>query len=197
MASKVDIANLALNHLGMNNITNFTEGSPSSNAVNSFFIPCRDDVFREYRWPFATVREALTLTNDVVLGYDYVYLYPVRAATIWSVFDESTIDTKEDQEFEVIYVPDSNRRVVCTGFQSAYAEYTYKLEDTTLFDPKFVLALSYKLAGAMAHQLIGSPEVGLKMGELYSGIISQAKTIGYTERLKKPTQISSYQNARG
>ena len=197
MSSKIDIINLALNHLGVNGITSLTEQTPAATAANNFYIPSRDDVFREYRWPFATVRETLTLTTAEILGWNYVYQYPVKASTVWSVFDEGTVDTKDQQEFEVLYIPDTNKKVICSNLQNAYAEMTYRVEDTTLYDSKFIFALSYKLAGAMSHILIGSPEIGIKMSDLYNMIIAQAKTTSYAERLKKPRQVSSYQNSRG
>lgn len=195
--SKIDICNLALGHLGMKSITSLTEGTPSSIACSNNFNVCRDDVFSEYRWPFATVSEPLVLASETVLGWDYIYTYPIKAARVWNVFDESTVDTMGEQEFDVIFIPSSNRRVICSNLQSAYAEYTYKVEDTSIFDSKFTLTLSYRLAATMAHTLIGSVDVGLKMTELYNQSLSEAKRVAYYERKKKPTQNSAYQNSRG
>jgi len=196
--SKTDICNLALNHLAMKSLVNIdTETTPSATACNLYYEPVRDDTFREFRWPFATVRAALVLTTDEVLGWTYIYLYPVKAVTIWSVFDESTVDDKDTQEYEVIFIPGTNRRVICTQKETAYAEYTYKVEDTTIYDAKFAQAIGYKLAAMLAHQLTGSAELGLKLLEAYQGIVGEAKRISYSERLKKPVQTSSYQNSRG
>jgi len=195
-ASKIEICNLALSHLGMQGITSITESNPSAIACNNFFDKCRDDVFSEYRWPFATVREALVLASDEVLGWTYIYVYPTKASTVWYVFDEGTVDTRHEQEFEVMYIPASDRRVICSEAQYAYAEYTYQVADTTIYSPKFVIALSYRLAASMAHTLTGDASIGLKLMDVYNAILSEAKRIGYSERIKKPSQTSSYQNAR-
>jgi len=195
--SKIDICNMALTHLGMKSLTSITSNDPSAIACNQFFNSSRDDVLGESNWPFASVRETLTLTTEDILGWDYAYLYPVNAAAVWDVFDEATVDKKSEQEFEVKFVPSTNRRVVCSNLQYAYADYTFKVVDTSIYNPKFVMALSYRLAAAMAHTLVGSPEVGIQLMNVYNVMLSEAKRISGSEKKKKPNQESSYQNSRG
>jgi hypothetical protein len=201
MSTQLQICNMALYHLGMQSVTALSDvGNPSVDACNVFYTPALDDIYREFGWPFATSRVLLTEVSNTaasVIGWDYIYEYPDTAANIFSVFDEGSVDTKEDQEFEVLYDPTTTERVICSNLEDAYAECSYKITDTTLFDPKFVLALTYKLAAMMAHQLVGGPDVGLKMMELYSGVLSEAKRGSGKEKLKKPKQTSSYQNSRG
>lgn len=199
---KLDICNLALNHLGMNSLTVLTTGNPSADAIDAFYQTAIDDIFREFKWPFATVRALLADASTYAtapIGWDYIYTYPANAATVWSVFDEGSVDTKEQQEFEVMLSEDSTtaKKLICTNLSPAYSEYTFKTADTTLYDPKFCLALSYKLAACMAHTLIGSAEKGLKLMEIYSMVLSEAKRTSGVEKLKKPVQTSSYQNSRG
>jgi hypothetical protein len=195
--SKVDIANMALTHLAMKGITSLTENTPSAIACNNFFVPCRDDVFRESRWPFASANIRLVIVPDEVLGWEDIYLYPPDAATVWNVYNESTVLRKDSQEFEVFFVPSSNRRVIATNLPEAYASCTYKVEDTSVYDPKFVMALSYRLAASMAHTLTGSPEIGVQLMNIYVAIIHEAKRVSGSEKFKKPTFDSSYQNSRG
>lgn len=195
--SKIEIVNMALTHLGMKGITALTETNPSAVAANNYYDPCRDDVLAESAWPFALTQEALVATTDTVLGWSYVYAYPPKAMGLWWVFDEGTVGQKNEQEFETKYIISGNKRVVCSNLSPAYAEYTYKVEDTTLYHPKFVIALSYRLAAAMAHTLTGGPDLGIKMTELYNMILSEAKRLSNYEKMKKPTQTSSSVNSRG
>ncbi len=197
--SKIDICNMSLAHLGMRGITSLTASTnnPSVIACNKFYDPSRDDVFSNYRWPFATVRGLLAESSSSVLGWDYVYAYPARAATVWAVFDEATVDNKEEQEFETIFIPSINAKVLCSNKATAYAEYTYIVEDTTIFSPNFILAFSYKLGAAMAITLTVNQELGLALATMYAGMISEAKRIGWSERIKIPSQTSSYKTARG
>ncbi|NCB43094.1 MAG: hypothetical protein EOM59_10805 [Clostridia bacterium] len=200
MSVKIDICNLALGHLGMRAITTTmltANTDPSAIACNNFYDPARDDTLSEISWSFATVREALTVTTDTVLGWDYIYTYPKNAMTVWCVFDESTVDEKYKQNFEVIYLPSSEKKVVCSDLSDAYSDYTYKVTDTTIYSPKFIMAMSYRLAAAMAHTLTGSVDVGLKLVELHNSVISEAKRIGNVEKIRIPKQTSSYQSSRG
>ena len=196
--TKVDICNLALSHLGMNAITSLTEDNPSVRACNYFFDPSRDAVFSEFKWPFATVKEALVAVSDTVLEleWSYVYVYPTQAAAVWSVYNESTIKTKDEEEFEVAFQVANNRKVICSNNKTAYAEYTYKVPDTTIFSPSFVIAFSLRLASSMAHTLIGDVEVGKDLLLTYSTSISETKRQSYVERKKKPNQTSAYVNSR-
>lgn len=199
MSSKVDIANLALTHIGgaSRGIVSLTENTPAAIACNSFFDSCRDDVFSESQWPFASVSQPLLTAPEVVLGWTYIYAYPPKAARVWNVYNEATVNKKHEQEFEVKFIAGVNRRVICSNNPSAYADYTFKVEDTTIYDPKFVMALSYRLAAAIAFTLTGSPEVGEKLMLIYNGMLSEAKRLSGSEKIKKPEQTSSSVNSRG
>jgi len=199
MVTKVDICNLALSHLGMNAITSLTEDNPSVRACNYFFDPSRDAVFSDYKWPFANVAEALVGVTDTVLQleWQYIYVYPTQAAAVWTVYNESTIKSKDTEEFEVAFQVVNNRKVICSNNITAYAEYTYKVKDTTIFSPNFVILLSLRLASSMAHSLIGDVEVGKDLLTSYTNAVSEAKRISYNERKKKPYQTSAYVNSRG
>ena len=197
MSSSVDISNMALAHLGMKAIDSLAEGSPSSIACTTFFEPSRDSVLRGAKWPFATVSEALVLVDVEITGWDYIYLYPVNAAAVWDVYDESTTEEKSKQEFEVKYDPNTNKNVICSNLEDALVDYSYKVADSSIFDPKFVMAQSYYMAAAMAHTLTGSAEIGVNLMNIYIALESEAKRVNSAEKVKKPKQTSSYQDSRG
>ena len=196
MASQVQIINRALAHLGMNPITNIQSNDQSAIVANQFWEQCRDDVLSEHRWPFANVQIALALVSDEVEGWEYVYGYPAKCARLFNVFNEGNVSTKDIQEFEVVYIATSNKRVVCTNIDEAIGEYTYKVSDTTVWDSKFITAFSYRLASEMAHTLIGDVDKGLKLMQVYNAFLSDAKRLSYQEKIKKPTRTSSAYDAR-
>ena len=198
MVTKVDIYNMALSHLGITAITSLTEDTPSVRAGNQFYTPSRDAVFSDFKWPFATVKEALVGINDTVLEleWDYVYVYPTQAAGVWNVYNESTIKTKDQEEFEVVFQVANNRKVICSNNVTAYAEYTYKVADTTIYSPNFSILLSLRLASSMAHTLIADVEVGKDLLLTYGNSLAEARRIAYSERKKKPYQVSAYQQSR-
>lgn len=196
MASQVEIVNIAMIHLGMNAITNIAEtGNPSAEAANALWVTCRDEVLSENRWPFANTQGALATVSDEILGWEFCYGYPSQAARVFYVYNEGTFDLKEQQAFEVVYIPSSNKRVICSNLELAYGEYTYKVSDTTLWDPKFVMAFSYNLASKLAHTLVDR-ETGLKMAQVYQALISDAKMLSYQEKIKVPSQNSETANSR-
>ena len=198
MVTKVDIYNLALSHLGITAITSLTEDTPSVRAGNQFYEPSRDAVFSDFKWPFANVSEALVGVDDAVLELEwaYVYVYPTQAAAVWNVYNESTIKTKENEEFEVVFQVANNRKVIASNNATAYAEYTYKVIDTTIYSPNFVILLSLRLASSMAHTLIADVEVGNELLLTYGNALAEARRLSYSERKKKPTQVSAYQQSR-
>jgi hypothetical protein len=104
LATKLEIFNLALNHLGMNKIASDSDVlTPSGKACNNYFDKARDDIFSEHNWPFASVELALVESNDdPLLGWGYMYRYPTETiANIWNVYNESTADKKHEQDFEM------------------------------------------------------------------------------------------------
>jgi hypothetical protein len=202
---QLDIVNLALNHLGMRSLSNLTGSDPSTTAANVYWEPCRDDVLRESSWPFANVVEALDMVTttlswsvtDNIPDWSYAYEYPANAMNIWNVFDEATIDNKQEQNYQVRYDPTLGEKIILSDLYDPWGEYTYKITEPSKWDSKFVMAFSYRLAATMAHQLTGDASLGLKMMDLYNVILSEAKRLGHSEKVKKPPQSSSTANSRG
>jgi len=227
MSSKVQIANLALQQLGMNPISALTDNqNPTVRAINHAFDPTRDALFGEHRWPFATtigVLAELTTTeveNDggflvegflstpflsvgrtpdpdsLVAGWLYVYAYPSKAATVWAVFNEATAEEKDTQEFDTVFLPGPNKRAIVSNLEEAYCEYTYKVQDTSIWSSTFIVAFSFRLAAMMAHTLLGDVQKGLKLMEISNAYVNEAKRVSWSEKVKKPSQVSGYQNCR-
>jgi len=197
MASKIQIVNMSLSHLGMNKITSLSQDDPNAIAADTFWEDALNDVYSEHRWPFANVQERLAELTDEIIGWSYVYAYPNKASMVFYVYDEGTADQKKEaNEFEVVYIPSSNKRVICTNIADAYAEYTYKVTDTTLWNAKFTMAFSYKLAAMMAHTLTGDADKGISLLNIYNAVITDAKRLSHQEKIKKPFRQSSAYDAR-
>jgi hypothetical protein len=184
----------------MNSLTDFTTAlaanNPSAKACDVYWDASLNDCFRETKWTFCTVQTALTDLDITVLGWDYIYTLPASSAIVWNVYNEENYLQKHEQEFEELYVPTLNCTAICADLDDAYCDYSYVVTDVTKWDYKFIEAFSYKLAGKMAHLLVGDPNIGLKMGELYSMISSEAKRINAYQQKKKPNQESGYVDSR-
>lgn len=199
MRTKFEIVNQALYHIGQNKIESLTGSDPSTVACNEFFESVRDDIFREFQWPFATVQQPLSQSvQEVPLGWTYAYDYPAdNIATVWYVFNESTAEFKDEQDFEVYYIPGTSQKMIVSNLDAAYMEYTYIVSDTLQWDAKFDIAMSYRLAATICPILAGDTDKALGLTEVYNAVLSEAKRIAASEKRKKPQQGSKYFNARG
>lgn len=196
MATKLQIWNLALNHLGMQSLSSTTLDDPRVNALNAYYDFSVQECIREVDWTFAKSQSVLTELDIDILGWDFAYTYPASCAIIWNVYNDATYEDKESQEFEEIFISTLNCSAIVTDIEDAYADYEYQVTDESRFDPNFTEALSYKLAAKISHQLIGDPAIGLKMMEIYGALISEAKRINAYQKKKKVELTSGYVNAR-
>ena len=198
MADQIDVYNIALNILGMKEVTGTSQVSPSVDVLNTFYQPALRELFEECPWSFATTKESLISVSDTVLEYEWKYIYakPVKAVNIWAIYDESTVKTKYENTFELVYQPEYNREVICTDLADALCEYAYVVTDTRLFSPKFVIALGHKLAAYAAPQLVTDAKKRLDVINAAMMFIEQAKTYNFQRKQKKHDQTSKYKSAR-
>lgn len=195
-SGKTDLSNLALNHIGMQPIQDITDLNDSAIACNTYWNPCRDDIFSEHDWAFASAQDALVLVPNTLLGWCYIYAYPPTAARVWNVYNLATVKEKEEQEFEAKNIPSAGIKVIGSNNSEAYADFTYIEEDPTLWEPKFAFAFSYRLAASIAKTLTGDDEIAKNMMTVYTGMLAEAKRVGFAEKKKKPNNESSTVKSR-
>lgn len=196
------ICNIALANIGQGELTDVsTDTGPEADACRKYYHIARKDVLREHQWAFANVQETLTSTSSVDSDdypeWMYFYTYPSTALNIWCVFNEATIQEKWEQEFEKVYNPTLNHHIILTNQEDAFAEYTYNLTDVTIFDSKFVMAFTYRLAAMIAKSVVGDDNMANNMMMMSNYHISEAKRVGFAEKKKKIEVSSKYINARG
>lgn len=203
------VCDLALSHIGMKPLvsdltTDVSNNSPSAKAITKHWASCRNETLGDFKYPFATVIDLMTL-NTSVDSDDYpewtsFYTYPSSAVKVWYVFDSYNVATKHENQFEVVYNPTQDEKIICCEcdtLNSAYVEYSYNVTDTTKWDPRFVTAFSYRLASAICKELTGSDDMALKMMEIYNRYIHETKRVAHIEKKKKPTQSNPILDARG
>lgn len=185
------ILNMALHHLGMEPIADITDLNPSAKVLNDFWVPARDDTFSEHQWPFADAQIPLALLTATILGWDYVYGYPVKIARVWNVYSAGSIATKEQTQFEKKYLITEDRNVLCSNEPAALCDATYIVENVSVWDPKFCMAHSLKMAALACPDLLGDSEKALQIMTVYNGVINEAKRIGDSEQKKNVNAESS------
>jgi len=195
--SDIAICNLALSHLGQSPIVSLTEANESARALNRIYDITRDTVLRAKDWRFASVKAALAEISDQdIPGWEYIYAYPAKCLCIRKVFYDAESQNPAPIEFETLFVPAINRKVIATNYDEAYIEYTYQVIDPALFDMSFIMAFSFLLAAQIAKPVTGNDDIAKLMLQLYGSLVSDAGRINDIEKYIKPNPTSSFEDAR-
>lgn len=193
----VDICNQALAHIGVGSITSLVESSEAARKCSVFYAQARDYVLRDHAWNFATSNEALAEealeSSD---EWDYVYAYPAKALFIRRVYAPGSYDKDNPDPFTVARGPVIHDVVILSDVEDAYAEYTFQVEDVTLFDPMFVSALSFYLATLLAGPLTGDVATVQRVSSGYAVAIDRARQANISESSGDRSRQSTYEQER-
>jgi hypothetical protein len=158
MATAVDIANLALGHLGDRaSISSLSppEGSPQAGHAASFYPIALNSMLALHPWGFAIRRHTLvdySLVAPAPSPWAYSYVLPSHVTVLAVLSDTASADA-ETQPYE-IESADTGEMVIYTNQEDAVLRYVAFVTDTTKFPPLFVDALSYMLASYLAGPII-------------------------------------------
>lgn len=149
MASKVEIANRALQWLGANTITNLTENTDEARQANLAYDPTRLAMLRDNIWNFAIKQENLAeIVPAPSFKWTAAYAVPSDFLRI--------LELENDPEFAVQNHEDQNA-ILTSSDGSLNIQYVADIEDPNLFDPLFREAFSARLAYELAETITASP----------------------------------------
>lgn len=158
MSSEVNIANLALSHLGDNATVaslDPPEGSAQAEHCARFYPMARDALLQSHAWSFAAKRLRLA---PVASGWDQwacAYAKPADVLVLRGIVSPSAgSQGADDMQPYVLEVDADDNEVIYTDLAAAVGLYTRRVTDTTRYPPMFVLALSWHLASMLAGPLI-------------------------------------------
>lgn len=222
MASEVDIANLALSHLGDTATVASLyppEGSTQAELAARFYPIARDSLLELHTWSFAMRREELALLTNVSEQWRYTYAMPNNVAQIVSIIPKEARDDYsvhvdpltafgfpyniDSMAVATAYVPQAydietlsdGTRVIRTNQEQAMARFVSLITDTTKFSPLFTIALSWHLASMLAGPILKG-DVGAAEAQRclqrMQIYLSQAKTTDTDQRDVKPNHIVSW-----
>jgi len=199
MTSQVEICNLALGHIGQRPITAITEQTVQAEACSRIWDSCLKETLRGHDWTFATaiIPLALITTVDYTdLGWLYVYAYPANCVAMWHLYNIATIDKGAGEPFREIYDSTLNQKIILTNTELAYGEYTFFVQDTSLFDANFVTALGYRMAADLAMALNGDTELAKGMIAVFNTTISEAERMSAYENNQTHDSTSAFVDSR-
>ena len=178
MASKVQICNMALSHVGASAIEGLTDDSPEAKECNTWYDEVREQVLAADDWDFAR-RKLQLAEHSAGAGPKFAkrYQYPsdcIRFLRIEHAVDE--IPTRFELDTYVDGVGADSRSIV-TDMASAYGVYTRDVTNTAIFEPRFVEAFAYALAIKMVFSLSEDISIleSLQAGYLLSLQIQQTE----------------------
>ena len=200
MASDVQIVNLALAHLGVGKaIANLeTEQSQEARSARVFFEIARDEVLRDFHWPFATKFEALELVEaEPIDEWAFSYRYPTDCLKIRKVISSFKTDTQDTLISYRVGSDDAGLLVYC-DLENAEIEYTKRADNPTFYPSDFSIAFSYKLASFMAPSVTAGDPYGFqkKCLELYVASLSMAEKNAANEDKEEAPQDSEFIRVR-
>jgi hypothetical protein len=186
MVSEVDIANLALAHLGDDATVasiDPPEGSVQAEHCARFYPMARDALLEMHPWNFATRRIAGAEVTPLDTGWQYAYAMPSNALNVFAVLPPGALDDynsplptstvtlsdgslaspmpwnslTQPQPFAVETNEDGDT-IIVTNQESAVLRYVLRVTDTAKFSPLFTTALTWLLASYLAGPVIKGEE---------------------------------------
>jgi hypothetical protein len=186
VASEVQIARLALQHLGDRyDITSLDEASPEAEQVQLVFDNVRDMVLREHPWKFARKYAApAPLAGDAPPNWDFMFTYPSDALRVIRIVNPLG-DNQPPIRFEAAR-NSADLRVILTNESEPTFEYTKQVTDPQQFDPQFVTALAYRIAQYIAMPITGDRAVMSDMKTLADVEVGKAQASDANEGFETP-----------
>lgn len=162
MASAVDIANIALGHLGDTATVaslDPPEGSAQAEHCARFYPIARDTMLSSHQWGFATRRKQLAQLGTPPMGWDFAYARPANAMDILAIRgmqepDDGALPIGLPPHPFVCETTEDGQQVIYCNVENAKAHYIVRVEDPTLFPALFVTALTWHLASMLAGPLL-------------------------------------------
>lgn len=158
MSSEVDIANLALSHLGDSATVaslDPPEGSAQAEHCARFYPMARDALLQSHAWSFASKRLQLAALASGWAQWAYAYAKPADVLVLRAIVSpDAASDGVDSLQPYALEVDADDNEVIYTDQELAVGLYTRRVTDTTRYPPMFVLSLSWQLAAMLAGPLI-------------------------------------------
>lgn len=169
MASKVQICNIALTQLGKPTIVSLSDQTENARRCNTLYDDVRKMVLEAHPWNGCTKQAELNLlAGTPEFGYTYIFQLPTDCLR----------PLKSDQDVGNERLWEQKGDKIYTDHGTLKMEYIYDNEDTTLFSPGLVLALSARLEAELAYPITGSTTLAQAKLEVYNSLkLPEAKSL--------------------
>lgn len=194
--SKVSIFNMALNHLGVTApiSSNSIENDSRAIILNNFYEAARDEVLKSFDWGFANVYRDLTSTVDISPNpkFPFVYDCPNDCIAVRAVIDTELGLEKKFEPFS----NELGEKSILADIEDARIRYTKRVEKEALFEPEFVIVLSYYLAALTGETITGQQKKADSCMQKYEWKLRKAKQLNANEGAADDEDVSQYYDVR-
>lgn len=191
MASKLDIWNLALSHIGDgDDVDDVAEATLEAEECRKYYPNALKMVLERHNWDFAIKTVALALHSEAApsqwtyrygVPSDYIKALKVfpnlgNTATTWLDSNYYTFDIDGQSYRFDIEVADAGAITIVTNEAEAHLRYVYRNENAAMYSPGFVLALSFLLASFLAGgPILKSSKKAMEMMNAYELTFGQGR----------------------
>lgn len=166
MEITVDIANMALAHLGQSAVVQSVAPPDESRAAGlsvQFWPSVVGTLLEAHPWNFATRTAPLALLTETRPGWAHCYAPPSDCARVWRVSGDEGMGCAEPFEIQA-GVSGTPPSVICTNTATGFVRYTKTNLVPQTMPAQLRLAASYHLAALLAGALIKG-DTGAKAGQ--------------------------------
>ena len=159
MATRTEICNMALSHIGAGRIIEqLTDPTIEAQQCALWYDTARREVLDQEPWDFAMRRRALSVHgNPPPEQWSHRYAYPDDCILFLRI-ERSNDEYEARFEMDTAVGSGEASRSIVTNEEAAVGIYIGDEENTALFDPAFVNALSWCLAEKIAYAISGDGE---------------------------------------
>lgn len=157
MSSDVDIANLALSHIGADTIVAMApvDGSVEAAHCARFWPIARAELLEVFEWSFAARRATgMAETTSDSDAWAFRYTLPADCLKPRKLLANGETDESKGRPFLVM------ERNLYTNEENPTLIYTTLVTDPTKFSPLFVATASLQLAGHLSGPILKKPGAG-------------------------------------
>lgn len=176
MASKVEIANRALQLLGAKRIVSLTEDSRNGRAVSAAYEPVKLAELRKHPWSFAVKRVQLAEDTTAPL-FDRTTAYSLPSDFI-RLLNPDPIANFNDLDWQI-----EGRKIITNDTGPLNLRYIYNVNDPNEMDPLFREAFSAALALNLVEEITQSNTKKSDMVAIYDRYVTEAKRINAIGRV--------------
>jgi len=191
--SKVDICNLAMDHLGGGVIVNIdTPSTEQEIKCARWYDVTRRALLRSHPWTFARKRATINRdTTDPEHGWADAYNLPSDLIRLNFIGDDSVMDYKTTYALEGKQLLKDN-----SGAASIDIGYTYDAVDVTTFDALFVDLLAVEISWRVSFAFSLKPSLKKELRMSRDELRIEAKAVNSQERPPVRIENSKLRQAR-